>query len=114
MPDTPPTLVHFGSASTACGVGGINPLTSIDPGRVTCFACRQSARFKQSLDNWAPVKLSGVMAAAPEIQALDRAALREIAKRGLNAGRGDAEWEALVEIGEALGLTHDDETNRYS
>lgn len=118
MPDHAPTLVHFivdfddtTGPAFACraDVGTGNSGT----GRVTCFACRQSAAFKQALEV-PPIRLSGVMAAAPEIQALDRAALREIAKRGLNAGRGDAEWEALVEIGQALGLTYDDETNRYS
>lgn len=60
-----------------------------------------------------PVKLSGVMAEVPEIQVLDRAALRHVVKRGLNAGTNDAEHEALTELADALGLVYDDDTESY-
>jgi hypothetical protein len=39
--------------------------------------------------------------------------LRDIIQEGLNAGRGDGEWAALVDAGGELGLEYEEEEDKY-
>lgn len=114
-----PTLIHFtvNGEAPPCGTlwNQVQNLSN-NPARVTCFACRRSEVFKaaqRGVEPPTPVKLSGVMAAAPEMQTLHRAGLAHIVKRGLNSGTNDGEHEALTELADALGLTYDDDTESY-
>jgi hypothetical protein len=46
-------------------------------------------------------------------QAIDRDELREMVKAALNAKSGDAEWSALVQIGDMVGLEYNQDEDRY-
>jgi hypothetical protein len=48
------------------------------------------------------------------MQALHRAGLAHVVKRGLNSGSNDGEHEALVELADALGLTYHEDTDTYT
>jgi hypothetical protein len=81
---------------------------------VDCVVCRRVIDAEAGgVEPPAPVKLSGVMQESPEMQALHRAGLAHIVKRGLNAGTNDAEHEALTELADALGLVYDDDSESY-
>ena len=116
-----PTLIHFIEYAVAeytlCNDTGTVETVTMDPAKVTCFRCRNSTTFKrvqrEGVEAPTPIKLSGVMAAAPEMQTLHRAGLAYIVKRGLNSGTNDGEHEALTELADALGLTYDDDTESY-
>lgn len=117
MPDTtPPTLVHFariaaGFSDAVCGAGHLSTVTA-NHGLVTCFACRRSTAFRDT-GVGTPTLLRQVIEDSPGMQALHRAGLVHIVKRGLNSGSNDGEHEALVELADALGLVYDEDTDKY-
>ena len=119
MPATyAPITVHFRfpdkpTGPSACGAP-YGTRTGV-PGEVTCFACRKTPVFLDAQRYDTPVKLSGVMAGAPEFQALaHELEIRFIVKQGLNSGSNDGEHEALTDLANALGLTYDEDTDTYS
>lgn len=128
MPDPthPPTQpVHFIASSaadyTACraklfdAFDGWLPV-STEPGRVTCFACRNSTGFKAAQrgvgaptplpQRQTPRLLRDIIAESQD--------LRNIVKQGLNAGTNDAEHEALTDLADHFGLTYDEDTDTYT
>lgn len=118
MPDTtPPTLIHFariaaGFQHPVCGAGVLEPVTA-SHGQVTCFACRRSTAFRDSRNADGLLRLDAVLKLSGPVQALDRAALTHIVKRGLNSGTNDGEHEALTDLAGALGLEYDEDTDKY-
>lgn len=126
MPAT--TICHFtqGNLTPVCGADDDNPVTSPNPGDVTCFRCRRVPAFVRAQtgdrigtpiplpQRQTPTLLKDIVAANQDMQALHRAGLVYVVKRGLNSGTNDGEHEALVELADALGLTYDEDTDTYS
>lgn len=102
MPAEPTaTLMHFvepGSITPACGAPTEDEWHNI-PGRVTCFACRQSTVFKDSQrgvgGSTPPVKLSGVMAESEELFDL---AAKAAAASWLKAQRNERGMYVIEEV----------------
>lgn len=71
MSDSPPTLIHYrgnGLGDNACGAANFQDSRSWNPGEVTCFACRQSAVFKQELAKRDPVQIGEVLRNLPQVR----------------------------------------------
>lgn len=119
MSDT--TICHFtqGNLTPVCGADDDNPVTSPEPGDVTCFRCRRVPAFVrvQAGDRIGtpipqrqapppltpPVKLSGIMAASEELAELAREARRreleaQAAKEMVAAARNERGMYVIEEV----------------